>query len=192
MIAPWFSSSNSRHLLAVIIACEVCLNRRQKQEPSTTDLCRLIRLVLTKNSFIFNETNYLQLHGTAMGTRMAPSYATLLMGKLEREFLQTKDKIPRVWWRYIDDIFAIWEQGEPSLRVFIENINPHRSTIKFTALWSAEEVTFLDTRVCLRDGQIGTDLHVKPTDTHQYLRVDSCHPQHCKSLIPYNQALRLR
>ena len=175
-----------------ITACEEYLNRRELQEPPTADLCELIRLVLTKNSFVFNKTNYLQIHGTAMGTRMAPSYANLFMGKLEREFLRTQDKIPRVWWRYIDDIFAIWDHGEPSLRVFIENLNRHHSTIKFTASWSAEEVTFLDTRVYLEDGQIGTDLHVKPTDTHQYLRMDSCHPHHCKTSIPYSQALRLR
>ena len=127
-----------------------------------------------------------------MGTRMVPSYANLSMGKLEREFLQTHDKIPRVWWRYIDDTFAIWDHGEPSLRVFIENINRHQPTIKFTALRSAEEMTFLDMRVYLRDGQIGTDLHVKPTDTHQYLRMDSCHPQRCKSSIPYSQVLRFQ
>ena len=35
-------------------------------------------------------------------------------------------------------------------------------------------------------------MHVKPTDTHQYLRMDSCHPRHCKTAIPYGQALRLR
>ena len=135
--------------------------------------------------------NYLQVHGTAMGTCMAPSYANLFMKKLDWEFLQTQDRIPRVRWRYTDDIFAIRDHDEPSLRVFIKKINRHHPTIKLTALWSAEEVTFLDTRVYLRDGQIGTDLHVKPTDTHRNLRMDSCHPQHCKSSIPYGQALRL-
>ena len=99
------------------------------------DLCELIRLVLTKNLFVFNKMNYLQIHGTAMGTRMAPSHANLFMGKLKCEFLRTQDKIPRVWWRYIDDIFAIWAHGDPSLRVFIENLNRHHPTIKFTASW---------------------------------------------------------
>ena len=129
-----------------------------------------------------------------MGTHMAPSYANLFVGKLEREFLRTQNKLPRVWWRYmyIDDIFAIWTHGEPSLGVFIENLNRPHPTIKFIASWSAEEVTFLDTRVYIRNGLIGTDLHVKPGDTHQYLRMDGCHPYDCKTLIPYSQALRLR
>ena len=148
-------------------------------------------LVLLKNSFVFNNVNYLQVHSTAMGTRMAPSYANLFMGKLEWQFLWTQDKIPRVWWRYIDDIFAAWTHDEPALRAFIQNLNRHHPTIKFTAFWSAKEVTFLNMRVCLRDGLIGTDLHVKPTDTHQYLRMDSCHPHHCKTSIPYCLALLL-
>ena len=101
--------------------------------------------------------------------------------------------VSRVWWRYIDDIFAIWTHGVPSLRVFIKNLNRHHPTIKFTAFWSAKEVTFLNTRVYMyiRDGLIGTDLHVKPTDTHQYLRIHNCHPHHCKTSIPYSQALCL-
>ena len=98
-----------------ITACEGFLYHREIQEPPTADLCQLIRLVLSKNSFVFNNRNYLQIHGTAMGTRMAPSYANLFMGKLEREFLRTQNKLPLVWWRYIDDIFAIWTHGEPSL-----------------------------------------------------------------------------
>ena len=50
---------------------------------------------------------------------------------------------------------------------------------------------FLDTTVYLDNGQIKTDLHVKPTDKLQYLRMDSCHPKHCKASIPYSQALQL-
>ena len=77
-----------------------------------------------------------------MGTRIAPSYANLFMGKLEHEFLATQNRLPQEWWRYIDDIFAIWTHSETSLRTFIEELNCHHPTIKFTADWSAEEVSF--------------------------------------------------
>ena len=46
-------------------------------------------------------------------------------------------------------------------------------------------------QVILEDGQISTDLYVKPTDTHQYLEASSCHVFHSKRSIPYSQALRL-
>ena len=48
----------------------------------------------------------------------------------------------------------------------------------------------MDVTVSLIDGQIETDVYVKPTDSHQYLHSSSCHPYHCKKSIPYSQALR--
>ena len=38
--------------------------------------------------------------------------------------------------------------------------------------------------------QLETDLHIKPTDTHQFPDSTSCHPYHCKKSISYSQALR--
>ena len=64
-------------------------------------------------------------------------------------------------------------------------------TIKFTAEYSKEEVNFLDLNIKLIDGELKTDLFVKPTDTHQFLDPTSSHPYHCKKGIPYSQALRL-
>ena len=44
-------------------------------------------MILTMNNFTFNDKNYLQIHGTAMGTRMAPSYAKLFLAKFETDAL---------------------------------------------------------------------------------------------------------
>ena len=74
---------------------------------------------------------------------------------------------------------------------FLQQINQAHSTIKFTAEWSLDSVTFHDVRAILKDGSIQTDLYSKPTNI-QYLDMDSCHPRHCKQAIPYGQALRLR
>ena len=52
-------------------------------------------------------------------------------------------------------------------------------------------VNFLDLNIKLIDGELKTDLFVKPTDTHQFLDPTSSHPYHCKKGIPYSQALRL-
>ena len=66
--------------------------------------------------------------------------------------------------------------GEESHNNFIGEINQAHPTIKFTAEWSRESVSFLDTTVKLDGGRVVTDLYVKPTDTHQYLAANSCHP----------------
>ena len=42
-----------------------------------------IELILNNNSFHFDDRNYIQTLGTAMGTKMAPTYATLTLAFLE-------------------------------------------------------------------------------------------------------------
>ena len=102
------------------------------------------------------------------------------MAALEEKVLNKVKKQPNVWWRYIDDIFFIWEHDEESLKEFLNDINSFHSTIKFTADWSKEKVNFLDVEVTLNNGVLSTDLFVKPTDTPQFLDPTSCHPYHCK------------
>ena len=52
------------------------------------------------------------------------------------------------------------------------------------------KINFLDVTAPLIDGQIETDVYVKPTDSRQYLHSSSCHSYHSKKSISYSQALR--
>ena len=113
------------------------------------------------------------------------------MAELEETILKEADFKPYLWWRYIDDIFFLWEHGEEKLRSFINDINKNHPTIKVTAEWSKTSINFLDVTVSIAGGIIETDLHVKPTDSRQYLLSSSCHPFYCKKGIPYSQTLRL-
>ena len=124
-------------------------------------------------------------HGTDMGTCMAPSYANLFMGDLERRLLDTCPDKPKVWLRYIDDIFLIWTHGRPLTNSFYPSI-------KFTSNISTTSIPFLDVMVSLQDGVLQTDLFSKETDTFNYLHWSSCHPSHTKRGIPYSLAFRLK
>jgi hypothetical protein len=126
-----------------------------------------------------------------MGTKMAPAYANLFMNDFEESFLNTQERKPTVWVRYIDDIFIIWEHGQSHLDMFMSAINHHSKAIKFTIEQSNEAVPFLDTTVFIKENRICTRLYTKPTDSHLYLRFDSCHPPHCKTAIPKSQYQRL-
>ena len=64
------------------------------------------------NNFEFENNHYLQLHGTAMGTKMSSAYGNLFMCDLEQKISAQSPLKPLVWWRYIDDIFMIWPHGE--------------------------------------------------------------------------------
>ena len=167
------------------------LDLRQEKDVTTSALVELAEVVLKNNIFTFKEKTLKQKRGTAIGTKFAPPYSILFMAELEEEILSEIELKPYLWWRYIDDIFFLWEHGEEKLKEFIEHLNEKHPTIKFTAEWSQTSFNFLDVTVSLIGGKINTDLYVKPTDSHQYLHSSSCHPYHCKKGIPYSQALRL-
>ena len=54
------------------------------------------------------------------------------MGALEENFLNSSTKKPLLWWRYIDEIFTIWEHGEEAPEEFMDRLNSIHDTIKFT------------------------------------------------------------
>ena len=131
--------------------------------------------------------------GTAIGSAMASSYASLFMGKFEDDFLSQYSFKPDLWFHFLDDIFCIWSHSLEKLYTFIEDINSFHPTIKLTANVSKCTVSFLDVNVSLDDNnQIHTNIHVKETNNHQYLDYSSCHPVTCKNGIPYSQGKRYR
>ena len=167
------------------------LETRKEKYVSPDTIIELAEVVLKNNIFTFGKKTLKQKQGTAIGTKFAPPYSILFMAELEEEIIKESEYKPCLWWRYIDDIFFLWEHGENKLKSFIDKINKVHPTIKFTAEWSKTSINFLDVTVSLIEGVIETDLFVKPTDSHQYLQSSSCHPFHCKRGIPYSQALRL-
>ena len=100
-------------------------------------------------------------------------------------------KINQWFGRYINAVFCIWEYGEELLKAFVDKFSSlSYLLIKFTAEYSKEQLSFLDVKVKLIDGELKKGLCVKPTDTHQFLT--SCHLYHCLKEIPYSQALILK
>ena len=162
----------------------------------TQYLKRALELILQENSFQFTGKNYLQTHGTAMGTKMAVSFANIFMGKVESQILERSAKKPLAWKRYIDDIFSIWNINKDEVTQFIEQANSHHQTIKFTAEVSGTETTFLDTKVYkgerfAKESRLDIKTHFKATETFQYTHFSSCHPPGVKKGFIKGEALRL-
>ena len=64
------------------------LDKREDKTIPTDFLIKLLRLVLESNVFEFDKEFWIQLLGTAMGTRAAPTYANIFMNQLETEMLE--------------------------------------------------------------------------------------------------------
>ena len=170
---------------------------RARAKPSDRFLSQVIStflsLILTLNNFVFNDDNFVQVNGASMGTKCAPTYASLFMGRFEESHIipRIKDSI-LIYNRYIDDIFFIWKGSESDLLKFFKEINEVHPTIKFDHEYSREKINFLDAAVSVLGNRLRTSVYTKPTDRKAYLHARSYHPKSTKEAIAYSQAARLR
>ena len=142
----------------------------------------LLKLVLHRNCFSFNNKFYLQT-GVAMGQKCAPELCDIMFHALEKKFISLSDKIFK-WTRYRDDILMFWSGDEHELANFLSRINSMHPVLKFTHEWSKSEINFLD--LTLYKGErfkstrvLDIKCYSKPCDTYQFLSRDSSHPNSC-------------
>ena len=159
---------------------------------STEVLCSLISFILTHNNFVFDYHSYLQTCGTAIGTKMTPCFANLLMASIEQIFIGNSPLTPLFYVRFIDDIFMICTHGSEELEQFTTRANSTHPSMKFTTEISSNSLPFLYVLVSVTETGIKTSLHRKPTDRPTYLMYCSYHPHHIKSSIVFSQLLRLK
>ena len=159
-----------------------------------------LQLILQSNVFYFDSKYYIQKKGTAMGTKMAPTYATLVLGYLENIMYENVENqygcdfavyIKQNWFRFLDDCFILWDSDIP-IENFQSDLNNLNENIQFTLNRSKTDIPFLDVSVRIaEDNSIHTDIFSKSTDTHNYLNFKSSHPKHTKLNIPFNLASRI-
>ena len=155
----------------------------------------LLELSLKKNDFQFNGETFLQIKGTAMGKKYAPSYANIFMAHFETQALKKCYLKPSVFFRFLDDIFCVWDHGRENLGTFLEIFNSHHPAVKLTANIQEFSNDFLDVTIfkgpLLKEkGIFDTKVYFKPTDTHQLLHKASFHPRHTFKGILKSQILR--
>ena len=93
------------------------------------EILELLELNLSSNDFKFNDQWYLQVSGTAMGKKYAPSYANIDMAILEQEVLERASKKPLVYLRFLDDIFIIWTHSKEEFMDSFNCLNNHPESI---------------------------------------------------------------
>ena len=159
-----------------------------------------LKIVLLRNTFSYNNRFFHQISGTAMGTKVAPTYAHLVMAYLEITLFKRSEiyygkyiniNIKNNYWRYLDDILIIWSPDFGDHKVFIDimtNLNPN---ISFKLDINASFTSFLDLKLLKANDKIETDINYKTTDSRSYLHFQSLHPRHIKRNIPYNLAFRI-
>ena len=88
----------------------------------------------------------------------------------------------------VDDIIGVWRGSKEEFLKFIEICNNNEERIKVTYEICEKEAIFLDVKVTRKDdGELKTELYVKPTDRTRYLHRDSDHPRHVREGIAKGQ-----
>ena len=103
--------------------------------PDMAVMKQLLEMITHNNVFEFNGEHYIQIRGVPMGNIMAPSYSGIFMGELEPD----AEKI-KLWVRYIDDIFMVWQGPQTDFEHFVQRCNKLHPMIKFTSECSETEI----------------------------------------------------
>lgn len=173
---------------------QIFLRYPQENRPDE-EVLRLLEINLTRNDFVFNEEFYLQIKGTAMGKRFAPSYANIFMAYWEEEVLAKCPKKPLHYLRYLDDIWGVWAHSVEDFKQFMVILNAHDPSIQLKSEFDSLSIDFLDTTVYKGpdfelSGKLDVKVFFKKTDTHALLFKSSFHPRHTFRGIVKSQLLR--
>ena len=104
-------------------ACKNYLEGRDSQGEeneqfvSTESILEALRICVQNNFFQFNEKIFHQKEGVGTGMKLAPPFARLGVGELEKQFFNSNhDLVDSIglWKRFIDDILAIISGPERS------------------------------------------------------------------------------
>lgn len=132
-----------------------------------------IELCMKHNCFKFRGTYYTNNFGCSMGNSLSPYVAEAFMCNLESQ-LKSEGILPRIWYRYVDDTFAIVKISK--VEKTLAAINNRYPSIKFT-FEKEDETThtlpFLDLKIKRREKSIEFAVYRKPTSTDRYITNDS-------------------
>jgi len=148
----------------------------------------ILEIVMRNNVFKFSDTYWLQLTGTAMGTPVACSYATITYGQHENANILTEFQPQLLYYRrYIDDIFGIWVpppvNNNDTWNRFKAALN-NWGTLEWIIDTPSLQTTFLDLNISLQNSTITTSTFQKNLNLYLYIPPRSAHPPSClKGLI---------
>ncbi|KAJ8959003.1 hypothetical protein NQ317_003253 [Molorchus minor] len=125
----------------ILISFDVCSLFPSVPIPQTLDY---LRNLLELNNF----SQEVQYEGTAMGNSLSPFIASLFMSRFETDIKEEFKYFPRIWIRYVDDIFAVFDTKITSVDSFISKLKSRSTSVNFTyEIENNGQLPFLDVLV---------------------------------------------
>ena len=161
----------------------------------------LVKLSLRSAVGQYGDSYYKQKKGVPTGGSICVQLANIAVYYVMREAVYNDESLMEMvpsLKRYVDDGAGLFSGTKRQFSEFISQINirlaKYGLTIDENTIANLHEfVAFLDIKYMFdADGDIQTDLYVKPTDSRAYLQFGSTHPNYVFSGIVYSQCVRLR
>ena len=128
---------------------------------------KLLNFAVRDIPFRFLNDQYSQVDGVAMGSPLAPILADLFMNKMEQKLNRFSTNRPKIWLRYVDDVFCVFEINVEKIHTFLERINKWHPNLRFTIeLEQNKQLPFLDVSVTRENSQHTTTLYLKSIYTY--------------------------
>ncbi len=156
---------------------------------SNSAIMHLLQYSLDDCYFSWEKGLYKQRSGLPMGGRLSPILANIFMESLEYTVLCTALNIPKLFCRYVDDIFLIWDKEKGNHLQFLQLLNDQHLAINLTHEEEVDrQIPFLDLlvqRPAFSVEETVTKLFLlniyrKPTNSNRYLQYNSSHDWHLK------------
>jgi hypothetical protein len=113
-----------------------------------------------------------------MGNPISPIIANIFMSHFEMD-LASANLLPRIWYRYVDDIFAVIKKTD------------FQNTLNMLNSQYDEKLQFLDICVKRESNAFKFTIHRKPTSTNRYIKSSSFLVLSQKSAAFHSMANRL-
>ena len=143
---------------------------------SATTVCELVEECLRSTYFQYRQSYWEQTEGSPMGSPLSPIIANLYMEAFEQKAIRLATDKPKLWFRYVDDTFVIWQHNLECLDNFHKHLNSLNNSIEFTMETEKNrKLPFLDVMVTKDKQTLTTSVYRKITHTDRYLHYNSHH-----------------
>ena len=126
--------------------------------PTERKVYRKLMFIATQGIFMFDGKLYKQIDDVTMGNPLGPTLANFFLGHLEKTLFENpdiKDELPKLYLRYIDDVYAVF-QSKSSCSKFLYVLNAQHKDKKFTMEKATSTLNFLDVEIKMNDTEYDT------------------------------------
>jgi len=140
----------------------------------------IMEIVMKNNIFSLMGTYWLQLSGTAMGTLVTCSYATIIIGHHENTNILTTFQSNLLYYRrYIDDVLGVWLEPATNKHETWNNFKKKLNewgTLEWVIEEPSKKTNFLYLTLHLQNSKIHTKTYQKEMNLYLYIPANSAHP----------------